>query len=145
MKLLIATPCQMVITDKEAGLGHSLIAVFHLLKIRVSETAEVPSNALLPKEWAVFSKWKLDPIESQKKIKLVTEAFWPNGDPLFKNELASIDVIDGQTAFIVRNMGFPIGQNGSIKIILSIFVDDELAHAPVELDMEVELIKDLPA
>ena len=67
MKLLIASPCQMVITDKEGLAGHSLIGVFHNFKIRVPEKAEVPSNALLPKEWTIFSKWSLDPPESKER------------------------------------------------------------------------------
>ena len=80
----------------------------------------------------------------QRKIKLVTEVFWPNGDPLVKNELVAVEVSENQTAFTIRNMGFPMGQNGKIRIILSIFVDDELAHEPVELTVGVDLIKDLP-
>ncbi len=144
MKLLIASPCQMVITDKDAGYGHSLIAIFHHIKVRVPESAEIPSNALLPREWTIFSKWLLDPAETARKVKQVTEGFWPNGDPLFRQELLASQIVDNQTAFIIRNMGFPMGQNGIIKIVLSIFVDDKLAHEPVELNVAMELIKDLP-
>jgi hypothetical protein len=135
----------MVITDKEAGYGHSLIAVFHDLSIRVPESAEVPTNALLPKEWAIFSKWRIDPTEGGKKIKLICEAFWPNGDPLFRSELPAAQIIKNQTTFIIRNLGFPMGQNGIIRIVLSVFVEDELAHDPVELEINFRLEKDLPA
>jgi hypothetical protein len=134
-----------VLTDREAGYGHSLIGMFHHLKVRVSETAEVPPNALLPMEWAIFTKWLLEPTESERKIKQVVEMFWPNGDPASKNEITVAEIIDNQTAFIFRNIGFPMGQNGAIKIIISIFVDDELAHEPTELNVIMDLIKDLPA
>jgi hypothetical protein len=143
MKLLLASPCQIVIQDKEAG-GHSLIGIFHHFKIRVPETADIPANALLPREWAIFSKWSFEPSETEKKIKLVAEAFWPNDEPLFRAELVAAEISDNQSAFIIRNGGFPMGQNGLIKIILSIFVDDELAHDPVVLSVRMELVKDLP-
>lgn len=144
MRMLIASPCQMVITDKDEATGHSLIGVFHSLKIRVPETTEVPAKALLPKEWAIFSKWELDPSESAKEIKLFVEIFWPDGEPLSKTELVAAEISENQTAFIIRTIGFPMG-GGKIKIILSIFADGELAHEPVVLSVGVVLAKDLPA
>jgi len=141
MKLLLASPCQMVIADKESG--YSLIAVFHHIKVRVPEAAEIPSNALLPKEWAIFSQWQLDSSEAERNVKQVAEAYWPNGDPLFKQELKALNITENQAAFIIRNIGFPMGQNGIIKILLSMFVDDKPAFDPIELNVKVEMIKDL--
>ena len=145
MQLLIASPCQMVLTDKESGYGHSLIAVFHDFTIRIPESAEVPINALLPKEWAIFSKWRIEASEEGKVIKLLCEAFWPNGDVLFKTETIASEIMHNQTAFVIRNLGFPMGQDGLVKVVLSIFVADELAHEPVEIEINVRVQKDLHA
>jgi hypothetical protein len=144
MKLLLATPCQFVITDVESSLGHSLIAVFHDIGIKVPPSTDVPSNALLPKEWAIFSKWKAEKEEeATKHYTLQFAAYWPDGTALVEQEIKSNPLVEGGMAFIVRNTGFPIGQNGIVKVILSLMADGVPAHEPVVLDIGVKLTKDL--
>jgi hypothetical protein len=144
MRLLLATPCQHVITDAENSMGHSLIAVFHDVGIRVPPETVIPSNALLPKEWAVFSKWQADSEEEAKRnYSLVFEAFWPDGTPLAKQELASKPLVERKTAFIFRNTGFPMGQDGNVRVVLSLRSDGVPAHGPVELNISVRLQRDL--
>jgi hypothetical protein len=143
MRLLLATPCQLVIQDSESQLGHSLIAVFHNVGIRVPPENEVPSNALLPKEWAVFSKWAMSPEEATKQYSLHFEAYWPDGTLLVSQDVISRPIVGKDIAFIIRNSGFPIGQNGIVRIVLSLFGDGALVHDPVSLEVEVTLTRDL--
>jgi len=135
----------MVIQDAENQIGHTLIAVFHDFGVIVPAEAEVPPNALLPKEWAIFSKWQLtSPDEADQTYKLLLEVFWPDGSLLVKQDTIVSVTKKDVMAFITRNNGFPMGQNGIVRIVMSLYVGDKLAHDPVTLEVRVTVTKGLP-
>jgi hypothetical protein len=146
MKLLLAAPCNLVSNDPE--LGHSLIGVFHDIMVRVIPGAEIPNNAVLPKEWAIFSKWSLDPGEEGRNHFLVTEIYWPDGSKLSETRIKSLAPgVSPSISFIVRSQGFPFGQAGKIKINLRVEEEDgtdiKIAHEAVEIEILVRIEKDL--
>jgi hypothetical protein len=137
----------MAINDPD--IGHSLIGVFHDISIKVPPESEIPTSALLPKEWAIFSKWAIVPEEEGRNYFLVSEVYWPNGDLLNQTKTKSATSTGTSIAFIHRHQGFPFGQNGNIKIRLWIEEENgeaiEVVHEPVELSISVRLDMDLVA
>lgn len=143
MRLLLTAPCQMALQDPEAG--HSLIAIFHEIKINVSLDAPAfPSEALLPKEWAVFSKFGLNTDEEGKDYTLTTEIFWPDGRPLMRHVLPAAQPTKDGMAFITRMQGFPMGQNGLVRITQILSSDGKTVLGPVESEIRVTVERSLP-
>jgi hypothetical protein len=141
MKLLMASPCQTVLIDAE--LGHSLIAVFHHIAMKVPAEAEIPPNALIPREWAIFSKWQVEPEDTGQNFIQVSQVFWPDGTLLVENRVNAVPRSDRYMAFVVKNQAFPIGQNGEIKIVLWIESEGEKIVPTVELALVLQVTKDL--
>ena len=78
MKLLLATPCNMVLED--AITGHCLIGIFYEIQVQIgSDVAEVSSNAMVPRDWALFVKFELDAEEEGKGYSLSSSFFFPDG------------------------------------------------------------------
>lgn len=147
MKLLLVAPCNWVLSDPEVG--HSLIGVFHDITVKLPPGTEIPDYALLPREWAIFSKWELAPEEQGRNFFLVTEVYWPDGTKLNEAKIKAPASIAGVPAisFIMRNQGFPFGQNGKLKIKLRVEEDDgadvKIVHETVEIEISVQTRKDL--
>jgi hypothetical protein len=116
MKLLLATACQVVINDPE--FSHSLISVFHEIRFGISSSIDLPPNALIPREWSVFSKWELTDEESTGDIAQTCEMYWPDGALLSRTKLVAAKPVQRALAFNVRSQGFPVGQSGKLKIVL---------------------------
>jgi hypothetical protein len=142
MKLLLAAPCNMALQDPDVG--HSLIGVFHEIKIQVSQDAEVPNNAMVPKEWAIFSKFSLEPNEEGKDYSLSTDIFWPDGNLLLNNVLPAKIAKNGM-AFIAKLQTFPMGQQGIVRIRESLTSEGKIVCGPIELEVKVVIEKVLPS
>ena len=145
MKLLLAAPCNLVSIDQQ--LGHSLIGVFHDIAVKVPPDTEIPANALLPKEWAVFSKWLLSPGEEGEEYFLVSEIYWPDGTMLNQIKVKAPDPNANSITFVLRNQAFPFGQNGKVKILIWIEKEDgegiKLVHESIEILISTKIEKDL--
>lgn len=141
MKLLVFVPCQMVLQDPT--MGHSLISVFHEIKIQIPKENEVPTNAIMPKEWAIFLKWDLTPEEQGKQYSAVIEILWPDGTPFAKQPLPAAQLAARDLVFVFKLVGFPMGQNGFLKITASLESDGQPVFAPTSTFVNVELQKNL--
>jgi hypothetical protein len=144
MKPLITVPCQIALNDPVSG--HSLIGVFHEIKVQISgDLPELPLNAMLPKEWAVFSKFGLTPEEEGREYSLKTDIYWPDGSLLLRNLLPAEKPTRNGMAFIVRLQAFPFGQPGMIRVVETLLSGDENVYGPIELEINVSVEKSLPA
>jgi hypothetical protein len=142
MNLLLAAPCQLALQDPVSG--HSLIGVFHEIKIQVSEDApEVPRNAMVPREWAVFSKFALAPEEEGRDYSLLTEVFWPDGTPLASLTVEAAQPTKNGLSFIARLQAFPMGQPGIVRIRTSLRSGENLVWGPTDLEILVIVEKSL--
>lgn len=117
MKLLIFTPCEKVLQDARSG--HSLINVFNELKIQVPPNTELPSDAVIPKEWAIFTKWELDAEDEGKECASVLRILWPDGK-VWAEQTLSAPPTKGVLSFMVQLQGFPFGQNGKLRVVNSL-------------------------
>jgi len=130
MKNLIHTPCQLAIRDDASG--HSLIAIFHELKLQFPPGTEIPSNAVIARDWALFSKWEMDEEEEGRDYISTTEIFWPDGTLFSRSELKASTPVANGMAFIVRVNGFPMGQTGTIRISSILSENGNLIAGPIE-------------
>ena len=132
MKLLLSNPCEKVLQDPDSG--HSLIAVFHDIKIQISKDAEAPPNdAVVPQNWAVFSKFGLDHEEENKEYSLLTDIFWPDGKPFVSgNQLNALPPTKNGMTFVVKLQGFPMGQNGEVKVRQTLKCNGAIVFGPFE-------------
>jgi hypothetical protein len=131
----------MVVQDPDSG--QSLIAVFHEIKIRIGDTSEVPSNALIPKDWTVFTKFALEPEEEGKDYVLNTRIFWPDGSPFVDQSLTANQPTKNALVFTIRMQGFPIGQSGMIKIRQTLTSGGIEVCEQIEVEVRVVLEKAL--
>jgi hypothetical protein len=144
MKLLLIAPCQIALQDPDQG--HSLIAVFHEIKIRIPEDApQLPVNAIIPKEWAIFSKFGLEPEEEGKDYSLDTTIFWPDGAVFATQVICALQPTRNGLAFIVRLQGFPMGQNGVVKVSQTLLRGERVVYEGAESEIRMSVERTLPA
>ena len=138
MTFLILAPCQTVLQDPVAG--HSLISVFDEIKIAVPAAAEVPQDAVIPREWCVFSRWMLAPEEEGEIYSEVIEVFWPDNTVFNRTILPAAAPGRRGLIFVAKYTGFPMGQSGRIRIRVSIERRGQTVCGPVETDVTVQLV-----
>lgn len=141
MELLLVVPCSFVIDDRNSG--HSLIGIFHELKILLPPDADIPSNAMVPKEWAVFWKFALDPEEEGKDYSLVANFFWPDGTIFAQQTLVATPPTRNGMAFVVRLQSFPLGQSGKIKVVSTLNSGEKIVLGPINLELTLSVEKSL--
>ena len=142
MNLLLVTACDRVLDDTE--LGTTLVSIFHQIKIQVTANEEVPTNAVIPREWSIFTKFALDKDEEGREYSLDTSVFWPDGSLFAHMILDAKQPTQNGMAFKVRLTGFPIGQPGKLKIVQSINSGEDAKCGPFETDILVQVEKSLP-
>lgn len=122
--LLIFAPCEKIVMDKEGNA--SLIVLFENLTVDSKEQAEIPRNAVSPKEWAVFTRWQMNEDEKERPFVQCILVRWPDGSEFNKGAVQfpslPVSTIKQVTLSI---MGFPVGQEGPIKIILWLELDSK--------------------
>jgi hypothetical protein len=125
MKCLIICACEKVIIDKTNG-ANSLISVMKGAEAKVTvpteseakniPASELPTNAVAPNLWYVYTMWETRQEDVGKEFKQITQIHWPNGD-LFATSRLSFTA--DETLHMQNSngfLGFPIGQIGKIKI-----------------------------
>jgi hypothetical protein len=142
VKNIVYLPCQLALYDAQTG--HSLIAVFHDIKFQFSPGTEIPINAVISRDWTIFSKWEMGEDEEGKDYTSKTEVFLPDGSLFTSNIVSAALPVANGMAFILRLQGFPIGQTGKLKIVNTLHNGEELIYGPIETSVTVHLSFDLP-
>ena len=118
MRFISTCACEKLIVDK--GGAHSLINVMSSIDIAISPMPgtpleQIPTNAVMPKEWWIFSMWEADATEVGQEFEQIYQVFWPNGDKLLEGKLKfKPDEKAQYNSFTI--LGFPVGQQGRVKI-----------------------------
>jgi hypothetical protein len=115
------TPCTNVLIDMQYGA--SLISIFHGITFTLPEGTERPTNAVMPKEWAIYSKWNLEPEEYGKNYTSNIKIYWPDGTLFSEATLDAVQPTKDGMAFINRMNGFPVGQDGKLRILQTLESD----------------------
>jgi len=143
MNLKILTPCEKVIRD--ANSGPSLIATFQEIRAGVLEFVEIPVNAVVPKDWAIFALWHLSDNDVGPIYQQWTEILWPDGSQFLKQLLEiKIEKPDWMIN-TVQMQGFPMGQTGKLTIRVWIEADTKPVSEVAEtwITVKHERISDL--
>jgi hypothetical protein len=119
MRFLSTVACEKVIVDK--GGAHTLIEIMSGADIAATPpannpAAELPSNALAPKQWWIFSMWEPNDDDVGKDFEQVYTVYWPNGDKLVDGARASFKMTDRVQYMSFYVFGLPVGQQGKVKI-----------------------------
>src|SRR5579862_2758467 len=132
--------CEKVIQDREQDGVVSLIGLFSKLNIGVPDKVpQVPSNAVAPKEWAVFSAWKPEESENGKTYQLCTLLLYPDKTPFGVVTKIELKMEFGRQAQgIVRAPGFPIGQTGSYTVVTWLEENGKQIVSPLEYVVEIQ-------
>jgi hypothetical protein len=114
-KLLIFVPCEKIIID--AGGNASLIVLLQDIGLEVPAKTPVPREAVTPKEWAIFTAWKIATEDFGRTFKQVVQLLWPDGKE-FKNGAIGFVPEDKKAVHQIQMniVGFPVGQVGPITI-----------------------------
>lgn len=130
MRLTALLPCEKIIRDP-AGAA-SLISVFQEITLNLPAETKLPTNAVLPKEWAVYALWQITDAEMNRAYRQTVEVLWPDGSTFFKQAIAvTSDRPDWMT--VVMNLGgFPGGQTGKIAIKVWMDLDGERIDGGIE-------------
>lgn len=76
----------------------------------------LPTNAVTPKEWWIFSIWEPQTDEVGKDFEQPIEVYWPSGEKFV--ELKVKFKPDERVQYNSTQMlGFPVGQPGKVKIL----------------------------
>src|SRR5882724_2784699 len=77
MNFLAFCPCERVIVDKEGR--HSLIGIIRGFTIEPA-TIGMPRNAVAPREWSLYTMWKVGPEHIGRKFEQWYQIYWPDGE-----------------------------------------------------------------
>jgi hypothetical protein len=140
MRQMILTPCERVIQDPKSG--PSLISTFQNMGIVVPVDPELPSNAVIPKEWTVFAMWLLEAEEQGKSFTLKVAIYWPDGELFTERSVDLIATHPDWMNFIATLNGFPVGQSGKVRISVSAECEGKVVSGPLDTFIAVTVKHD---
>ena len=135
-KLRVFVICESVIYDDESKIA-SLISLFSTLQVGIA--GEVPSNAAMPKNWAIFTAWDAEPEDGGKDFVQCTRILWPDGSNFVtrKEHKFSFESDKPHHQYRLRLNGFPMGQEGPYEVVVWLEMDGKTVVQPKSVTMHV--------
>jgi hypothetical protein len=134
--LALFTVCEKVIIE-DNGMP-SLITLFTRIATTPNIGAEIPSNALAPKEWAIFTAWDWEKDDEGVRYTQAIEVRVPDGKVFADIKTNFVIERDKRQQVRVPLVGFPIGQRGDCTVHLWLRRGSTLVTeaAPVRITVE---------
>jgi len=130
--------CEKVILAKDDVA--SLINLFSKIILTVPTGAEIPGNAVIPRDWAVFSIWLTEPGDERREYTLCTQILYPDKSQFGQTVKGRIPIEPAKRAQMnMQFQGFPIGQIGEYKIRTWIEENQKEVFGPIEFGIELEI------
>lgn len=121
----------------------TLVSLFSKITIQpIQDVSEVPPNAVIPSQWAVFSMWDIEPGDELKDYVICTQLFYPDKSPY--GNTARIKLVmepKKRSQSIMAFNGFPVGQIGSYTIHTWIEENQQKVFGPIEFQIELEMVQ----
>jgi hypothetical protein len=137
--LYIFVVCEKVIVDKsEVASLISLFTTMSVAKPLGSPPREIPTNAVVPKEWAVFSSWDWDDADDGREYTQRIEVLFPDHTLFVKLEQKLLMISRRRIQTIAPISGFPIGQQGFYTVRLWLELDGVSICEPRPIIIEVK-------
>jgi hypothetical protein len=128
--------CEKVIFSKDDVA--SLVSLFTRININSNPGAEIPANAVIPKEWAIFSSWDSGPGDDKKDYFHCTKFIYPDGTQFGDVVKSRVQIQSDKRAQVaVQLNGFPIGQTGRFTIATWIEENEKSVIDPIEIHIDV--------
>jgi hypothetical protein len=114
------TPYVFVICEKvilEQSNVASLISLF--TQINIDAAAEIPPNAVVPKEWAIFVSWDWEPSDAGREYTNRIQILHPDGTVFLEIPPVAFTMQEGRKQQVnTPVLGIPIGQLGRCAVRL---------------------------
>jgi hypothetical protein len=138
LKPYVCVVCEKVITAKDDV--PSLINLFSKLIVTGPTEAQIPSNAVVPREWAVFSIWETEPGDEHRDYMLCTQVFYPDKSLFAEANKTKINIEPEKRAqMTIQFQGFPIGQVGEYTVRTWIEENQQQVYGPIEFGIGLEI------
>ena len=133
--------CEKVIIAQDGV--PSLIGLFTKMTATVAiEADEIPKNAVVPKEWTVYSSWIPEPGDEAREYFHCVQVLYPDQSQFAEVSKNKIPVEANKRAqMYVQMLGFPIGQRGYYTVRVWIEEKGERVLGPIDLNLELEVIR----
>jgi hypothetical protein len=89
----------------------------------VPPEGKLPSNAVFPREWAIFTLWQIGESELHRDYKQWLEIIWPDGGVYLKQPMPIRADKPDWIQMTANIFGFPCGQPG--KIVVRTWMESE--------------------
>jgi hypothetical protein len=138
--LKLATICEKVVVDTNSV--PSLIGLFSELRISVPQGTTFPSNAVSPKEWAIFCVWECSLDEAGQEFQQVFVMTSPV-DEVFgaPQRIKFTPQRDKLRQHVIANsQGVPIGREGKVTVTTHVEFEGRTVVPPFTLSFDVRYI-----
>ena len=144
LKPYLCVACEKVIIGKDNIA--SLISLFSKMTVTVQPGNEPPSNAVVPREWFVFSIWETGPGDETRGYDLVTQILYPDGAQFGEIAKQRLAIEPGKRAQVtVQVPGFPVGQIGDYSVKTWIEENQKIVLEPIVFRLGVEWLRQEPS
>jgi hypothetical protein len=110
--------------------------------VEPSDSPRIPPNLVIPKEWAVFSAWDIEPGDEARKYMVCTQMLYPDHSPFGPTSRVPLKIeADKRSQNVIRVFGFPIGQAGFYTVQTWIEENDQKVLGPIEFKIELDIQK----
>jgi len=137
----VCVACEKVILAQD-GVA-SLVSLFSKIVINLrADAPEIPTNALAPKEWVVFSAWDLELGDELREYFLSTQLSYPDGAPFGEVGRVRMNLEAGRRLQMVSQfLAFPIGETGLYTVGTWIEENNRRVVGPIEFRIELEIVR----
>jgi hypothetical protein len=140
LKPYVCVACEKVLITPD-GVA-SLISLFSKIIASVPAEVEIPKNGVVPREWAVFSAWDIDPGDELKEHFICTQILYPDQTQFGEIHRVKMNVEKGKRSQVAAQMnGFPIGQEGFHTVRVWIEEKQQRVVGPIEFKIQLEIIR----
>lgn len=139
-KLYIFVTCEKVIIAKDEQT--SLISLFNVMNVMIptDQTDPIASNAVVPKEWVIFTSWEREPQDDGKEYSQIIEILYPDGTHFAKPRDFKFTIPAGKSHYqCTTNVnGFPIGQLGMYTVKMRLERNAETISGPTSIKINLQ-------
>lgn len=138
-KLRAFIACEKVIYDEKKV--PSLISLFSSVEVRIM--GGMPADAVIPKDWAIFTMWDAEPGDAGVAFVQCTQILWPDGKPFLDRNEHALKFEPGKPNYLHRlQMGaFPVGKHGDCTIRVWLESNGTVVAEPALLKVNVKHTK----
>jgi|SRR5712692_3373406 len=140
LKPYACVACEKVIIAADSV--PSLIGLFSKIISSVPAETEIPKNAVVPKEWAVFSIFDADPGDELKEYTHFVQILYPDGSQFAEISKHKMNIeLNKRAQVVVQVLGFPIGQIGKYTVRVWVEENQQKVVGPIEFKIELEITR----